>query len=49
MTVHTDGMLPAEGDVDRFAGMLGRPLKRYCDLAVETVRALARWVVAAAR
>lgn len=37
MTVHTDGMLPAEGDADRLAGTLGRPLKRYCDFAVETV------------
>ena len=25
----TDGMLPAEGDVARLVGMLGRPLRRY--------------------
>ena len=36
----TDGMLPAEGDVDRLVGMLGRPLKRYRDFAAETA---ARW------
>jgi hypothetical protein len=36
----TDGMLPADGDVDRLVSMLGRPLRRYRDFAVETA---ARW------
>ena len=36
----SEGMLPAEGDVDRLVGMLGRPLRRYRDFAAETA---ARW------
>lgn len=35
---HTDGMLPAEGDVERLTGMLGRPLRSYRDYVAEIVR-----------
>jgi uncharacterized protein YbjT (DUF2867 family) len=36
----TDGILPAEGDVARLVGMLGRPLRRYRDFAAEAAE---RW------
>lgn len=36
----SDGMLPEHGDADRLVAILGRPLKRYRDFAVETA---ARW------
>ena len=32
----TDGMLPDEGDVERLTTLLGRPLRSYCDFALET-------------
>ncbi|KQS67589.1 NmrA family transcriptional regulator [Rhizobium sp. Leaf371] len=32
----TDGMLPADGDVERLTMLLGRPLRRYRDFAQET-------------
>ncbi len=32
----TEGMLPEEGDADRLAAILGRPLRRYRDFAAET-------------
>ncbi|TBB81082.1 SDR family oxidoreductase [Rhizobium ruizarguesonis] len=31
----TDGMLPEEGDVERLAALLGRPLRTYRDFALE--------------
>jgi uncharacterized protein YbjT (DUF2867 family) len=33
----TDGMLPDAGDVDRLTQLLGRPLRKYRDFALETV------------
>lgn len=32
----TDGMLPEAGDVERLTALLGRPLRRYRDFALET-------------
>jgi uncharacterized protein YbjT (DUF2867 family) len=32
----SDGMLPAVGDVDRLTQLLGRPLRKYRDFALET-------------